>query len=85
MPGKREGKNMDSEQMLTIVEHYCRKINSDDDIIKVARVADQKTVFVEQLGDGGRAIMMSEYKVDGATYWAGYSTHSQTVYISLAA
>jgi hypothetical protein len=27
---------------------------------------------------------MTEYKVDGVTYWAGYSLRSQTVYISQA-
>jgi hypothetical protein len=76
---------MDSQQMLTIVEHYSRKIDMKDTDIKVARVADHKTVFVEQIGDSGRAVMMSEYKVDGATYWAGYSSRSQTVYISQVA
>jgi hypothetical protein len=75
---------MDSKQMLTIVEHYCRKIDLEDKEIKVTRVADKKSVFVEQVGDSGRSIMMSEYKVDGATYCAGYSSRSQTVYISLA-
>jgi hypothetical protein len=29
--------------------------------------------------------MLSEYKVDGITCWAGFSSRSQTVYISLAA
>jgi len=76
---------MDSKQMLTIVEQYCRKTDLEDDDINVTRVADQKTVFVEQIGDSGRAIMMSEYKVDGAAYRAGYSSRSQTVYISLVA
>jgi len=75
---------MDSKQMLTIVEHYCRKIGLEDNDIKITRVADKKSVFVEQGGDSGRAIMMSEYKVDGAVCWAGYSSRSQTVYISLA-
>jgi hypothetical protein len=73
---------MDSKQMLAIVEHYCRKIDLEDNDIKVTRVADRKSVFVEQVGDGGRSIMMSEYKVDGITYFAGYSSRSQTVYIS---
>jgi hypothetical protein len=86
IPGEKEGnKNMDSRQMLTIVEQYCRKLDSEDADIKVMQVANQKTMFVEQNGDSGRAIMMSEYKVDGATCWAGYSSRSQTVYISLAA
>ena len=76
---------MDSKQMLTIVEHYCRKIDLETNNIKVTRVADKKSVFVEQVGDSGRSIMMSEYKVDGATCRAGYSSRSQTVYISLVA
>jgi len=76
---------MDSQQMLTIVEHYSRKIDMKDADIKVMRVADHKTVYVEQIGDSGRAVMMSEYKVDGAIYWAGYSSRSQTVYISQVA
>lgn len=76
---------MNSEQMLAIVERYCRKTNSRDDDIKVTRVADQKTMFVEQSDDGGRVITLSECKVDGVTYWAGYSSRSQTVYLSQAA
>ena len=76
---------MNSEQMLTIVENYCRKIDLKDDEIRVTRIADQKTVFVEQIGDSGRAIMLSAYKVDGINYCAGYSSRSQTVYLSLAA
>ena len=42
---------------------------------------------MEQVGEesGGRAIMMTEYQIDGATCWAGYSLRSGTVYISMAA
>jgi hypothetical protein len=76
---------MDSMQMLSIVEHFCRKTTQEDADIKVTQVADRKTVFVEQIGDTGRSIMMSEYKVDGASYWAGYSSRSQTVFISSVA
>ncbi len=76
---------MDSKQMLAIVEQYCRKIASTDKDIKIMRIADRKTVFVEQSGESGRAVMLTEYRVDGATCWAGFSSRSQTVYISLAA
>lgn len=76
---------MDGMQMLRIVEQYGRKIASTYTDIKVTRIADHKTVFVEQSGESGRAVMLSEYKVDGATYWAGFSSRSQTVYISQAA
>jgi hypothetical protein len=71
--------------MLKIVENYCRKTNSKDDVIKVTRVADQKTMYVEPSADGGRMITLSECKVDGITYWAGYSSRSQTIYLSQAA
>ena len=76
---------MDSKQMLTIVEQYCRKVDRAGEEIQVTRVADHKTMFVEQSGNSGRMITLSEFKVDGASYWAGYSSRSQTVYISLAA
>jgi hypothetical protein len=76
---------MDGMQMLRIVEQYCRKIASTYEDIKITRIADRKTMFVEQTGDSGRAVMLTEYKIDGATCWAGYSSRSQTVYISLAA
>ncbi|MBK9927061.1 MAG: hypothetical protein IPP66_17460 [Anaerolineales bacterium] len=76
---------MDSKQMLSIVENYCRKTDSGDRDIKVTRVADKKSMFVEQIGDDGRAVMLSEYTVDGVMYYAGYSSRSQTVYISMVA
>jgi meiotically up-regulated gene 157 (Mug157) protein len=75
---------MTSDQLLKIVERYSRKSEAGYDDIKVTRVADQKTVFVEQIDGVGRAIMMDKYQVDGAIYWAGYSSRSETVYISLA-
>jgi len=76
---------MNSDQLLMIVQQYSRKREAGYGDIKVTRVADQKTVFVEQIDGVGRAIMMDQYQVDGTTYWAGYSSRSETVYISLAA
>jgi hypothetical protein len=76
---------MNSDQLLKIVEQYSRKSEAGQADIKVRRIPDRKTVFVEQVDDVGRAIMMDKYQVDGATYWAGYSSRSETVYISQAA
>ncbi|HCC78569.1 MAG: hypothetical protein A2X25_09640 [Chloroflexi bacterium GWB2_49_20] len=76
---------MNSDQLLKIVEQYSRKSEAGYGDIKVTRIADRKTMFVENIDEVGRTVMMTEYKVDGATYWAGFSTRSQTVYISLAA
>ena len=75
---------MNSNQLLKIVEKYNRKTEAGYGDIKVTRVPDQKTVFVEQIDGAGRAVMMDKYEVDGATYWAAYSSRSDTVYISLA-
>ena len=77
---------MDEKQMLReMVDLYARTGIEQKGEITVKRVQDQKTTYVEQSGEGGRSVMMNEYKVDGKTYWAGYSSRSQTVYISLAA
>ena len=76
---------MNSSELLKIVEHYSRNSEAGYGAIKVTRIPDLKTVFVEQIDGVGRAIMMDKYQVDGTTYWAGYSSRSETVYISLAA
>jgi len=70
--------------MLKIVEQYSRQGEMVDEEIKVTRVPDWKTVYVEQSDGIGRAIIMTEYKVNGKTFWAGYSPRSQTVYVSRA-
>jgi hypothetical protein len=76
---------MNDNQIMKIVEQYSRKSEAGYGSIKVTRVPDHKTVYIEQIGDDGRSIVLTEYKVDGATYWAGFSSRSQTVFISLAA
>jgi hypothetical protein len=73
---------MDEKQMANIVERFSRLGNDTSSEIKVTRVPDWKSVFVEKNGESGQAIVMSEYQVNGKTYWAGFSTHSQTVYVS---
>ena len=76
---------MDERRMLNIVEQYSRKNDMQDNEIKVTRLPNWKTVFVEQIGEmGGRSIIMAEYKVDGKIYRAGYSSRSQTVFVSQA-
>ena len=75
---------MNEKQMLQIVEQYSRQSNVLAQEIKVTRVPDYKTIYVEQIGTDGRSIVLTEYKVDGKTYWAGYSTYSQTVFVSHA-
>ena len=73
---------MNEMQMLKIVEQYSRKTAPVEGQVKVMRVADYKTVYLEQIVEYGRSIVLSEYKVDGKTYWAGYSSQSETVFVS---
>lgn len=75
---------MNEMQMAKILEGYSRKSEPEAGQVKVTRVPDYKTVYIEQIGDYGRSIVLTEYKVDGKTYWAGYSSLSETVFVSQA-
>jgi hypothetical protein len=76
------GGNMNRMEMLKIVEEYSRKTERAAGSIKVTRVPNSITVYVETIGENGRSIFFDEYKVDGKTYWAGYSSRSDTVFVS---
>ena len=73
---------MNQMEMLKFVEHFSRKSDGEEGQIKVTQVADAKTMYVETIDDSGRSIIFNEYKVDGKTYWAGYSSRSDTVFVS---
>jgi hypothetical protein len=77
---------MDEKQMIhEVVESYIRTGCEKSGDIRIERIQDRKTTFVEPNGDGGRSIYMNEYKLDGKIYYVGYSSRSQTVYISMVA
>ncbi|MFA5837793.1 MAG: hypothetical protein WC837_12645 [Bellilinea sp.] len=75
---------MNEKQITQIVEQFSRKSEPVEGNVKVMRVPDYKTVYVEHIGEVGRSITLSEYKVDGKIYWAGYSSRSDTVFVSQA-
>jgi hypothetical protein len=75
---------MNEMQMIKIVEQFSRKSEPVEGQVKVTQVPDYKTVYIEQIGGSGSSIIMSEYQVDGKTYWAGYSALSETVFVSKA-
>jgi hypothetical protein len=75
----------EKELLRKIVGDYARTGCMQNGEIKVIRVQDRKTTYVEPNEEGGRSVYMDEYKVDGKTYWAGYSSRSHTIYVSLAA
>jgi len=75
---------MNEVQLTQIVEQFSRMDEKGETGVKVIRIPDYKTVYVEQIGEVGRSVVLSEFKVDGAIYWAGYSSGSNTVYVSHA-
>jgi hypothetical protein len=75
---------MNEMQMIKIVEQYSQKSDAIVEEITVTRVPDYKTVYIEQIGEIGRSIILNEYKVNGKTYRAGYSSRSNTVFVSQA-
>ncbi len=75
---------MNELQMIKIVEQFSRMSEPVAGQVKVTRISDYKTVYIEQVNGTGRSIVLTEYKVDGKTYWAGYSPLSDTVFVSKA-
>ena len=68
--------------ILRVVDHYASTGDAGDPEVKVTCLPDNKTSYVEQNGDGGRSIMLDEYRVQGKVIWAGYSPRSGVVYLS---
>jgi len=75
---------MNRMEILKIVEQFSRKVDGVEAQITVTQVADAKTMYVETIGEIGRSIIFNEYQVDGKTYWAGFSSRSNTVFVSKA-
>jgi hypothetical protein len=73
---------MTQTEMLKIVEQFIRNAGVVEGEMKVTRVPDSITMYVETIGEVGRSIFFNEYKVDGKTVWAGYSSRSDTVFVS---
>lgn len=73
----------ENEILLRVTEQYVRSGKTTDDQTKVTLIPDNKTSFVEYIGVDGRTIYLNEYHVDGKIIWAGYSSRTQTVFLSL--
>jgi hypothetical protein len=77
---------MQSEEKMIlqrVVENFVRTGNASDEQVKVTKLPKGKTSYVEQIGVDGRSIMLKEYRVNGTVVYAGYSSRSETVYLSL--
>lgn len=68
--------------IMRVIENFIRTGAVSDEQVAVTNLPPGKTSYVELTGEDGRSIMFDEYKVDGRVVWAGFSTRSQTVYLS---
>lgn len=68
--------------ILRVVENYARTGVASDEQVRVTSLPQGNTIYVEQIGEDGRSIMLDKYRVNGSTIFAGYSSRSRTVYLS---
>lgn len=68
--------------ILRVIENFIRTGETRDEHVNVTSLPYGKTSYVEQTGEDGRSVMFDEYRVDGTVIWAGYSSRSETVYLS---
>lgn len=75
----------DEKKVITqILERFARTGIAGDEQVKVICLPDNKTTFVETMGGDGRSVMLDEYRLGARRFWAGFSSRSQTVYLSAA-
>ena len=53
-----------------VMERFVRTASIIDEQVKVTRLPENKTSFVEYIGADGRSIYLEEYHVDGKVLWA---------------
>ncbi len=76
---------MPSEEKIIVqrvVENFIHTGHASDEQVKVTSLPENKTSHVERIGEDGRSVMLNEYRLEGKTVWAGYSSRTQTVYLS---
>ncbi len=74
---------MDEKQVLVrVTEIFLRTGVAGDEQFTVTCIPDDKTSFVEYVALDGRSVYMDEYNVDGKKIYAGFSSRTQTVYLS---
>ena len=62
-----------------VVENFALTGNASDEQVIVVSLPNGKSSIVEN----DRSVMLKEYKVNEKLIWAGYSSRSNTVYLSL--
>lgn len=66
-----------------VLENFMNTGTAEDSEVAVVNLPPGKSTYVEQSGADGRSIMLDEYRIAGRIVWAGYSSRSGTVYLSL--
>ena len=72
----------ENEILLRVTERFVRTGSTTDEQIKVICLPDNKSSYVEYIGVDGRSIYLNEFHVDGKIIWAGFSSRTQTVFLS---
>ncbi len=62
-----------------VVENFALTGNASDEQVTVVSLPNGKSSTIEN----DRSVMLKEYKVNEKLIWAGYSSRSNTVYLSL--
>lgn len=71
------------QTILRVAERYILTGSASDEQVIVTCLPEGKTSFVERVGEDSRTVLLDEYRVKDRVIWAGYSTRSGTVYLSL--
>jgi hypothetical protein len=66
-----------------VVANFLQTGAPADGEVAVVNLPPGKSTYVEQTGEDSRSVMLDEYHIGGRTIWAGYSSRSGTVYLSL--
>lgn len=66
-----------------VVENFANNGTTTDEQVTIVCVPNGKTSAIEKIGGEGRTVMLDEYAVNQKLIRAGYSSRSNTVYLSL--
>jgi len=72
----------EKEILMRVMDRFVHTGSTTDELVKVTCLPDNKTSFVEYSGTDGRSIYLVQYHVDGKAIYAGFSSRTQTVYLS---
>jgi len=73
---------MNQMDKLRLVEQFSRKLAMIEGQTKIIQVPDYISVYIETIGEIGHSVYLDTFKVDGNTYNAGYSSRSDTLFVS---